>query len=316
MNNNLNYVSATLTSVLADMANLLNQPDMLAEIAELGDSIASVHNDGGRIYFTGIGKPSFVAMKLAATCKSLQIDAEYLDATSAGHGDIGGIPGGHNKSLLIALSKSGLSGELYELFDKIADLRPTRIKLLCFPTEVQLQRINENLQPANYDIQVVPITLALSEIDGYGIVPTASNAFFELICGTAIGVAAEAWTPALLTKLKGAHPSGTLYDKVCKQLEKIKSESITRAVADTGGSNCDIPIAVAHDTNTSEKYKAIESWHDLTDTDRMSYNDFVQKHWKCADSMSGEVLAYDKAGNLLPFSEVMTQFILNRTATA
>jgi D-arabinose 5-phosphate isomerase GutQ len=225
------YIKHVMSQTLSEIANMLVNADVITTMEDLSKLVRHAINNDAKVYFTGIGKPAFVAMKLAATCRSIQIDAEYLDASAAGHGDIGGIPHGTKRpSLLIALSKSGLSSELYELFAKIRALRSTSITLVCMPTANQLTEIYERVNSLSgghnaLDIKVSAFQLAMPEIDGHGIIPTISNAFFEIIMSTIIGAASEAYTDQVLHNLKAAHPSGTLYNKVCSVLDSRSEPS-------------------------------------------------------------------------------------------
>lgn len=185
----------------------------------------------GRTFFTGIGKCSFLAMKQVTTLKSIQYEAEYLAAIDAMHGDLGAIPNEDNITL-VAISKSGLSDELYLLFDAVLRFRPkVQIVLICMPNERQKQSVHTRLtklhSAANSDTfgyAPVPTVIALpssnvKEIDGYGIIPSVSNALFEIFISMTVAPLTYHNADAL-ERIKQAHPGGALQAKVTNLLSE------------------------------------------------------------------------------------------------
>lgn len=210
-------VEKALTSVFKDTVNCIEKLDINVLEPAVNAVMEALHT-GRKLYFTGIGKPSYVAMKQAATCKSIMIDAEYMDACTAGHGDLGPVTNG----LLIAYSKSGLSSELYGLFKVMKQLRPDcKIMLICMSTDEQLAKVK--LQGENIDI-ICRLNCEPKELDLFGCIPSTSNAMFE-IATSAILRAAMSYDGDLdvniLTALKKSHPSGTLQNKVTEVLANM-----------------------------------------------------------------------------------------------
>lgn len=70
----------------------------------------------GRIILTGMGKPGFIARKIAATLASTGAPSLYLHPAEAVHGDFGMVT---SKDLVIALSQSGESEEIVRLLPLI-----------------------------------------------------------------------------------------------------------------------------------------------------------------------------------------------------
>jgi arabinose-5-phosphate isomerase len=66
----------------------------------------------GRVILTGMGKPGFIARKLAATLASTGTPSLYLHPAEAVHGDLGMVT---SKDLIIAISQSGESEEIVRL---------------------------------------------------------------------------------------------------------------------------------------------------------------------------------------------------------
>lgn len=66
----------------------------------------------GRVIFTGMGKPGYIAHKLAATLMSTGTPAMYLHPAEAIHGDLGMITA---KDIVIAISNSGETAEIVNI---------------------------------------------------------------------------------------------------------------------------------------------------------------------------------------------------------
>ena len=66
----------------------------------------------GRVILTGMGKPGFIARKIAATMASTGTPSLYLHPAEAVHGDFGMVT---SKDLMIAISQSGESEEIVRL---------------------------------------------------------------------------------------------------------------------------------------------------------------------------------------------------------
>ncbi|TPW04685.1 MAG: arabinose-5-phosphate isomerase, partial [bacterium] len=73
----------------------------------------------GRIVVTGIGKSGLVGAKIAATFSSTGSPALFLHTSDALHGDLGVVT---KDDVVLALSKSGRTGELTQLLPLLARL--------------------------------------------------------------------------------------------------------------------------------------------------------------------------------------------------
>ena len=213
-------------SVIVDgiscLNELINNQDNARQLYALAAALKPVFNGDWPLYLTGIGKPGYVAQKQAASLKSIRIDAQFIDATLAGHGDLGPVPM-HNGSMLIALSKSGCSSELYGLFKVLKQMRPAcQIVLICMSNDKQFETVS-----ACPDIDfAVRFQVDPKELDGFGIVPTTSNLLFEAILSTAFANAIKDTLGfrGMCKRLQESHPSGTLYNKVTALLENFDNE--------------------------------------------------------------------------------------------
>ena len=96
------------------LLNILKQKDAVE--AEVEKLISLITHTNGIVYFTGIGKSGLVAAKVSSTYNSLGIRSFYIDAIDTLHGDMGIFT---NKDLVIFISKSGETKELFHLFDEL-----------------------------------------------------------------------------------------------------------------------------------------------------------------------------------------------------
>lgn len=215
---NLNFITDCIDSL-----NIMKNDDVsIKNINILSDMIKEAILDNQTIYITGIGKPGYIAQKNAATLKSIMIDGQFIDACLAGHGDLGPISV-DKPSLLIAMSKSGCSNELYVLFKYMKQLRPKcKIVMICMSNEIQLNKVR-----ACKDIDFIcHIEADPKELDGYGIVPSTSNIIFETIMSTAISGAFNSEELGMINmceRLQKSHPSGTLQSKVTNLLNTLRN---------------------------------------------------------------------------------------------
>ena len=215
---NLNFITDCIDSL-----NIMKNDDVsIKNINILSDIIKEAILNNQTIYITGIGKPGYIAQKNAATLKSIMIDGQFIDACLAGHGDLGPISV-DKPSLLIAMSKSGCSNELYVLFKYMKQLRPKcKIVIICMSNEIQLNKVR-----ACKDIDFIcHIEADPKELDGYGIVPSTSNIIFETIMSTAISSAFNSEELGMINmceRLQKSHPSGTLQSKVTNLLNTLRN---------------------------------------------------------------------------------------------
>ncbi len=75
-------------------------------------SVEIISSVRGKVIISGVGKSGFVGKKITSTLNSVGIPSSFIHPTEASHGDLGLIT---KKDILIILSKSGKSKELYDL---------------------------------------------------------------------------------------------------------------------------------------------------------------------------------------------------------
>lgn len=101
----LNYFS---TYSEKEMKKVIDTTDY-KKIEQIAENITLKQRNGGRIHFTGIGKPSYVAGYMASLFSSTGSPAYVLDGTEAIHGSLGQVVAG---DVIIAISNSGETEEL------------------------------------------------------------------------------------------------------------------------------------------------------------------------------------------------------------
>lgn len=83
------------------------------------DCVQAIHESGGRVVVTGIGKSALVGRKVAATLNSTGTPALFMHAADAIHGDLGMI---QSRDIVLCLSKSGETAEIKVLIPLVRHL--------------------------------------------------------------------------------------------------------------------------------------------------------------------------------------------------
>jgi D-arabinose 5-phosphate isomerase GutQ len=213
-------IQKSLINLKSDIDAIIENDEYIDRLEKLATIFKTGVDNNRRIFFTGVGKTSYAAHKLAATAKSIGIKAEYLDCQCAGHGDIGAIPES-SACYCIYLSKSGKTTEHFELAKLIRKRRPNCTNImLCFADDVVKQKI-ENDKAGFHEIINIPLNIL--ESDSLGIVPTNSNALFEACISSALISAGMENKVRMFESLERNHPSGSLHDKVTKLLKEMSN---------------------------------------------------------------------------------------------
>ncbi len=102
---NIKYALQCTQDAIKNLGTIIHTTDFK-------DAVGLLDMRKGKIIATGIGKSSFVAMKMAATFTSLGIYTVFLNPSDALHGDIGVISDG---DILVSFSFSGETTELVKI---------------------------------------------------------------------------------------------------------------------------------------------------------------------------------------------------------
>ena len=83
--------------------------------------VEQVHEKGGKLVTSGMGKAGQIAMNIATTFCSTGIPSVFLHPSEAQHGDLGIL---QKNDLLLLISNSGKTREIVELTELAARLNP------------------------------------------------------------------------------------------------------------------------------------------------------------------------------------------------
>ena len=158
-------------------------------------TIELLHDVGGRVVVTGMGKSGHVARKIAATLASTGTPSLFVHPAEASHGDLGMIVPG---DAVLALSNSG---EAAELADIVAHARRFALKLIAITA-----RAESTLARAADLVLLLP---AAPEAGPIGLAPTTSTTM-QMALGDALAVTLLARRGFTVTEFGLFHPGGKL----------------------------------------------------------------------------------------------------------
>ena len=129
----------------------------------------SVHENGGKVVVSGVGKAGHIGQQLSTTLSSTGTAACFLPPLEAQHGDLGII---QSNDVLFAISNSGLTREILELTELANNLVPD-VKLII------LSKNPESLLVKKADVAI--LTGPTEEICPLGLTPTTSTTVMTVI---------------------------------------------------------------------------------------------------------------------------------------
>ncbi|MEC6815241.1 KpsF/GutQ family sugar-phosphate isomerase [Photobacterium toruni] len=163
-----------------------------------------IQRQTGQIIFSGIGKSGHIAKKITSSIKSLGINATFLHASEAMHGDIGPL---NNNDLVFLISNSGETAEILAL--------QCQLKCRHIPM-ISLTRSHTNSVAIQADLNL--IAGSITEADPYSILPTSSTTC-ALVMGDAITIAIAHYHAFSKTIFAKNHPHGNLGLNALKPLK-------------------------------------------------------------------------------------------------
>jgi arabinose-5-phosphate isomerase len=158
----------------------------------------------GRVAVTGLGKSGLIGRKIAATFASIGTPSLFLHASEALHGDLGMLTG---NDVLLAISSSGETEELIELFESVKRLGVTLITLTA----------NQKSTLAGASNIVLDIAVK-EEACSLNLAPTASTAA-AMAMGDALAVSLLERRGFKQEDFAALHPGGRLG----KKLRRVES---------------------------------------------------------------------------------------------
>ena len=128
----------------------------------------------GRVIVTGMGKSGLIGKKVAATLSSTGISAFFLHPAEGVHGDLGLV---QKEDILIAISKSGATEELYQIFPTIRRLGVKSIIMTGYPDS-----------PLAHKSDIILDCSVKAEACDNNLIPTSSTTA-ALVMGDALAIA-------------------------------------------------------------------------------------------------------------------------------
>lgn len=131
--------------------------------------VKHVHELGGKLITSGMGKAGQIAMNIATTFSSTGTPAFFLHPSEAQHGDLGIV---RNNDIMLLISNSGKTRELVELVELTRGLAP----------DINFIVITSNPESAlAEEATVCLLTGAPKEVCPLGLTPTTSTTVMTVI---------------------------------------------------------------------------------------------------------------------------------------
>lgn len=187
------------------------EAESVAEMAERLDdnfvrAVKLILDCKGRVIVTGIGKSGLVGKKVAATFTSTGIAAFFLHPAEGVHGDLGLV---RSDDILIAISKSGATDELYQILPAIKRLG---VKIILLTGQVD--------SPLSSKCDIVLDCSVKAEACPNNLVPT-SSATAALVMGDALAIALLRERNFSPEDFAFLHPGGSLGRRLLMTVEEL-----------------------------------------------------------------------------------------------
>ncbi len=160
----------------------------------------------GRVIVTGIGKSGLVGKKVAATLSSTGIAAFFLHPTEGVHGDLGLV---RSEDIMIVISKSGATDELYQILPTIKRLA---VKIILLTGQLE--------SPLTAKCDIVLDCSVKSEACPNNLVPTSSSTA-ALVMGDALAIALLKERNFSAEDYAYLHPGGLLGRRLLMHVEDL-----------------------------------------------------------------------------------------------
>jgi arabinose-5-phosphate isomerase len=160
----------------------------------------------GRVIITGMGKSGLVGKKVAATLSSTGIASFFLHAAEGVHGDLGLV---REDDIVIAISKSGATEELYQILPSVKRLG---VKIILLTGQVD--------SPLAAKCDIVLDCSVASEACANNLIPT-SSATAAMVMGDALALALLKERDFSAKDFAILHPGGALGQRLLKNVEDL-----------------------------------------------------------------------------------------------
>jgi arabinose-5-phosphate isomerase len=160
----------------------------------------------GRVILTGMGKPGYIAQKIAATMMSTGTPAIFLHPAEGIHGDLGMVT---KNDIVIAISNSGETDEIINILPVIRRIGAPIIAI-CGKEQSTLAKNADVFLNASVEKEACPLGLA----------PTASTTA-ELALGDALAVVLMSKRKFTSEDFAVFHPGGSLGRRILLTVQNI-----------------------------------------------------------------------------------------------
>lgn len=159
------------------ISNIVNREAQAIKNIPITDSFEAVtgmiyhkvHEKGGKVITSGMGKAGQIAHNIATTFSSTGTPSVFLHPSEAQHGDLGIL---QENDVLLAISNSGKTREIIELID---------LKNNLFPQVPVIVITGADKSPLALKADLVISTGAPAEVCPLGLTPTTSTTVFTVI---------------------------------------------------------------------------------------------------------------------------------------
>jgi arabinose-5-phosphate isomerase len=203
---------ATLTAARKALASLAISQDFIRAIDLLSGC-------KGKVVFIGMGKSSYIAMKLAATFTSLGHPAVYLHPVEALHGDSGLVA---QEDCIIALSHSGETAEVVKIVSYLKKHFSISVISITGTAESSLAKVSD----------VILMNSVADEGAPVGDAPMASSTA-TLVIGDMLASALTSPEQFQDSHFIKFHPGGSLALRIKKVKDLMKSGTALPLIAET-----------------------------------------------------------------------------------
>lgn len=163
-------VNENITSILEqEAAAVRNIPVTSGYEEAISLIVKHVHQFGGKLILSGMGKAGQIAMNIATTFSSTGTPASFLHPSEAQHGDLGIV---RENDIMLLISNSGKTRELLELVDLTRGL-VSNMKFIVITS-------NPN-SPLAQEANICLLTGAPKEVCPLGLTPTTSTTVMTVI---------------------------------------------------------------------------------------------------------------------------------------
>lgn len=178
---------------------------------EINEIVELINDCKGKIVVTGIGKTGLIGRKIAASLASTGLQAVFMNATEAIHGDLGMI---RSEDIVIAISNSGSTVEITNIINPLKKIGVKIIAMTGYPQSTLGRESDYILN-----------TFVAAEACPLGLAPTTSTTA-TLVMGDALTICIMERRGFKTEDYALNHPGGTLGRRLLTRVIDLMSNDI------------------------------------------------------------------------------------------